>query len=67
MNGFLSRLWLAIAMVCAACIFMVPAASARNAVTLMPHVQSIELEDSSVTVDLEIDFADVTVGGGCRG
>jgi hypothetical protein len=64
MNGFRSRLWLAIAMVCAACIFMVPAASAQNAVTLMPHVQSIELEDSSVTVDLEIDFADVTVGGG---
>ena len=64
MNGFLSRLWLAIAMVCVACIFMVPAASAQNAVLLTPLSQSIELVDPSVTVDLEIDFADTTVGGG---
>ena len=64
MNGFISRLWLAIAMVCGTCIFMAPAASAQNIVLLTPFSQSIELEDSSVTVDLEIDFADVTVGGG---
>lgn len=64
MNGFISRLWLAIAMVCGTCIFMAPAASAQNIVLLTPFSQSIELEDPSVTVDLEIDFADITVGGG---
>ncbi|MDC1295432.1 hypothetical protein N8077_03740 [Myxococcota bacterium] len=64
MNGFISRLWLAIAMVCGTCIFMAPAASAQNIVLLTPFSQSIELEDDSVTVDLEIDFADVTSGGG---
>ena len=67
MRGFLSRLWLAIAIVCVACIFMVPAAAAQNVVLLTPFSQSIVLADPSVAVDLKIDFADVTVGGGCTG
>ncbi len=64
MTCFLSRLWLAIAIVCVACIFMVPAAAAQNIVLLTPFSQSIALADPSVAVDLKIDFADVTVGGG---
>ena len=39
-------------------------AAAQNVVSLTPASQSVDVTDPSVTIDLEIDFSDVTVGGG---
>lgn len=45
-------------------LFAASAGWAQNIVRLTPVSQTVQLTDPNVTLDLEIDFAEVTVGGG---